>query len=46
MDDVKRSIEDSYQLFDRLKCCSRNLNGIFDDSALAFMEKIRYDATS
>jgi hypothetical protein len=39
MDDVKRRLEASYQLFDKLKCCSRDLNGVFDDSALPFMEE-------
>jgi ankyrin repeat protein len=38
MNDVDRRINASYQLFDKLKCCSRDLNGDFNDTALAFME--------
>jgi hypothetical protein len=44
MNDFERRIKASYQLFDKLKCCSRDLNGHFNDTALAFMEmnKMRY----
>jgi ankyrin repeat protein len=38
MNDVDKRIKASYQLFDKVKCCLRDLNGDFNDTALAFME--------
>jgi hypothetical protein len=44
MNNVDRRINASYQLFDTLKCCSRDLNGDFNDTALGFieMDKMRH----
>jgi hypothetical protein len=39
MNDYDRRIKASYQLFDKLGCCSRGLDGIFDDTAFSLMDE-------